>query len=94
MTQNLSVIYLKAGNLYINVEQIVSFFPLGYWLLGLNLQLTLKNNFLERMIVSCAVVHYLKWETQLPVVNEPRAGHEHVMQLKGILFSSDQVFSV
>ena len=23
-----------------------------------------------------------------------RAGHEHVMQLKGILFSSDQIFSV
>ena len=30
MTHNLSVIYLKANNLYINVEQIVSFFPLGY----------------------------------------------------------------
>ena len=52
MTQNLSVIYLKASKLYINVEQIVSFFPLGYWLLGLNSQLTLKNNFLERMIDS------------------------------------------
>ena len=38
MAQNLTVMYLKASKLYINVEQILSFFPLGYWLLGLNLQ--------------------------------------------------------
>ena len=30
MAQNLSVMYSKASNLYINVEQIISFFPLGY----------------------------------------------------------------
>ena len=29
-TKNLSVMYLKAGNMYMNVEQIVSFFRLGY----------------------------------------------------------------